>query len=198
MKNKVKDNKKVRNKNKRIPKQAELYRGLSEEERAEAMRLERKRKAEAFRRKKGKKSITESQLDEEEAIRQRMLDIPEEAAADEVIAHAPERKKKPPVVKILMVLLIAILIVTLATAVNMMSLLKQRDKAVDRINELQQQKEELEMQMQEIGTESYMEKYARDWLKMTKSGEIVYRFTSEDGTPVVSEAAASENSAKKL
>ena len=63
---------------------------------------------------------------------------------------------------------------------NIISLKVEEREARERIKELEAQKQELEQEVGKIGTEEYIEEQARRWLKMAKSGEIIYVFGDDD------------------
>jgi cell division protein FtsB len=141
------------------------------ETRREERRKELRAEAEASRAKRGEKSIMQEMLDEIER-------------GDEYdMAYKPEKKtekkkakkKKPSfATKLCLAVVIVVGIALIFSIGNIVSLKVQEIQAEAELAALQEQKAELERQVEEIGSDEYMERQAREWLKMAKEGEIIY------------------------
>lgn len=81
---------------------------------------------------------------------------------------------------IILAAVLFIIICVFCSIWNIISLKVEEREARERIKELEAQKQELEQEVGKIGTEEYIEEQARRWLKMAKSGEIIYVFGDED------------------
>ena len=92
------------------------------------------------------------------------------------------RKKKPMTpVRIAVIAIALIALICLSCSIwKIVSLKIEESRSRDRIAELKEEKKELEEEVSGIGTEEYIEEQARQWLKMAKSGEIIYVFGNED------------------
>ena len=82
----------------------------------------------------------------------------------------------------IVVLILALLVVLgiMSSVWKIISLTMEKNEAQDRITELKEEKALLEQEVSQIGTEAYIEEQARTWLKMAKSGEIIYVFDDEE------------------
>lgn len=84
-------------------------------------------------------------------------------------------------VKIAVIAVAVIALICLSCSIwKIVSLKIEESRSRDRIAELKEEKKELEEEVSGIGTEEYIEEQARQWLKMAKSGEIIYVFGNED------------------
>ncbi len=90
------------------------------------------------------------------------------------------KKRLTPGRIILLAAVLFIVICVFCSAWNIITLKVKERESKDRIEELEAQKQELEQEVGKIGTEEYIEEQARRWLKMAKSGEIIYVFGDSD------------------
>lgn len=148
----------------------------------DAKRQERRRKlraeAEVERAKRGEKSIMQEMMDEMARGDERY----EPHGADAVAKRDKKRREKKkkgamsPQKKMAIVVIIVILAALIFSVGNIIKLQVQQNEAERKLAELQSEKEELEKQVDQIGSDTYMEKQAREWLKMAKQGEIIYMY----------------------
>lgn len=162
------------------------------EEQRERRRKERHAEAERKRQKRGVKSLEQQMLDEVAAE-----DLHVERAAinsyytmSEAIANgyadATGRERQQPTgrrkrkkgmsiyMKIIIGVLIVVSIILAMSIQQIISLTIQEKEAESRLALLREEKEKLEIQTAQIGTDEAIEKQARDWLKMAKEGETLY------------------------
>ncbi len=106
----------------------------------------------------------------------------EAVQAAESRGRAAKKKKKKMTPARIVVLILALLVVLgiMSSVWKIISLTMEKNEAQDRITELKEEKALLEEEVSQIGTEAYIEEQARTWLKMAKSGEIIYVFDDED------------------
>ena len=92
------------------------------------------------------------------------------------------RKRKPMTpARIVVIVVVVIALICLSCSIwKIVSLKLEESRSRDRIAELKEEKKELQEEVSGIGTEAYIEEQARQWLKMAKSGEIIYVFGSEE------------------
>ncbi len=94
-----------------------------------------------------------------------------------------KRRKK----RLILPLRIAVTVIAIFVAVGVVlsswkivSLKMEESERQDRIKELETQKKEMQQEIGRVGTDEYIEEQAREWLKMAKSGEIIYIFEDDD------------------
>lgn len=103
------------------------------------------------------------------------------APAAEAVQAAKKKKKKMTPARIVVLILALLVVLGIMSSVwKIISLTMEKNEAQDRITELKEEKALLEEEVSQIGTEAYIEEQARTWLKMAKSGEIIYVFDDED------------------
>lgn len=90
-----------------------------------------------------------------------------------------KKKKSTPVKLAILIVAVVVIICVLCSVWNILSLKLEEGRAKDKIAELEEEKAELQKEVDKIGTEEYIEEQARTWLKMAKSGEIIYIFDEE-------------------
>ena len=135
-----------------------------------------RRQAEAERAKRGEKSIMQEMMDDMSRGDERY----EPREQDEAAKRSKKRreKKKKGAMSTQKKIAIAVIIVVLAALVfsvgNIINLKIQKNEAERKLAELQEEKDDLEKQVSQIGSDAYMEKQAREWIKMAKQGEIIY------------------------
>ena len=83
---------------------------------------------------------------------------------------------------IILVAVLFIVICVFCSIWKIISLKVEEREKTELIKELEAQKQELEQEVGKIGTEEYIEEQARRWLKMAKSGEIIYVFGDDGDT----------------
>lgn len=137
----------------------------------EARRLELRRKAEAKQRRTGRKSIKEEMMEEVRAAEQ-----PEEANSEGKAAAVkmPRRKALSTPKKLLLILLVLLLIVFAVSIGSIVQLKQQESAAEQEVAELKVQKAELQKKVSDLDSDEYIERQARNWLKMAKQGDMVY------------------------
>ena len=59
----------------------------------------------------------------------------------------------------------------------------QEREARQTVAQLEKEKADLERQVGDLGSQEYIEKQARDWLKMAQQGEIIYDFSDRKDGP---------------
>lgn len=143
------------------------------EERRRRLRAE----AEASRAKRGEKSIMQEMLDEISRGDEREIPKPPENT------KTSKKKKKRPMsfqMKICLTV-VAVIIAALCFSIgNIVNLKIQQAEAERKLAELTEEKEALEKEVAQLGSSEYMEKQAREWLKMAKQGEIIYVTDGDD------------------
>ncbi len=147
------------------------------DEERKARKKEVREKAEAKRRKTGSKSFREEIMGEVESS-----EYPGGRGGKDK-ASAPEENKKPKKSKKVFVIIILIFIAVMVAMVysassKIMDLRTEEAEYKQEIADLKIQKENLEGQISDIGSDEYVMKQARSWLKMAKSGELVYIFNN--------------------
>lgn len=144
---------------------------IDDERKARRERLSQQ--ADASRRKRGEKSIKQEMLEE----------LARGEEQQEKPAERKRRKKKKitsPVVKITVVGIVVFMAVLLICSVGKIVELKiQESHAEAEIERLKEEKALLEEQVQQIGSDTYMEQQARDLLKMARQGEVIYILDGE-------------------
>lgn len=148
------------------------------DEERKARRKEVREKAEAKRRKSGSKSFKEEIMDEVEHVEypdgRNGPNKKSGAAADN---KKPKRSKK--IFVIITLIFIAIMVAMVFSASNKIVELKNEEAEYKQeIADLKDQKMNLESQISDIGSDEYIMKQARSWLKMAKEGELVYIFNN--------------------
>lgn len=162
------------------------------EEQRERRRQERHAEAERKRKKRGVKSLEQQMMDEvaaedlhiERTAYSTYYTMSEAIANGYADATGKERqettgrRKRKKGMSIYMKIIIAVLIIVsvmLAMSIQqIISLTIQEREAQNRLALLREEKEKLEIQTAQIGTDAAIEKQARDWLKMAKEGETLY------------------------
>lgn len=152
----------------------------------DAKREERRRKlrreAEAERKKRGEKSIMQEMMDDMARGDERF----EKREEDQTAKRSKKRreKKKKGAMSTQKKIAVAVIIVVLGALIfsvgNIINLKIQQKEAERKLEELQAEKADLEKQVSQIGSNEYMEKQAREWLRMAKQGEIIYS-NDDDG-----------------
>ena len=90
-----------------------------------------------------------------------------------------QKKKRLTPVRIAILTAALVALICLVCSVwNIVSLKMEEKESRNRIEELKEEKAALKKEAGSIGTEEYIEEQARQWLKMAKSGEIIYIFDS--------------------
>lgn len=151
----------------------------------EERRLRLRREAELSRAKRGEKSLVQEMFDE-----MTRGDEPQAAEKEKQEAAGKsgknkknaKKKRRSPQLKVAIAVIIVVLILLAFSIGNIINLKMQESEAKSRLEELSAEKEELEQQVSELGTDAYMEEQAREWLRMAKQGEIIYNIedTGED------------------
>ena len=147
--------------------------------RREERRRKLRREAEAERAKRGEKSIMQEMMDDMTRGDERF-----ERQEDKTAQRSKKRreKKKKGAMSTQKKIAIAVIIVVLGALIfsvgNIINLKIQEKEAERQLAELEAEKADLEKQVSQIGSNEYMEKQAREWLRMAKQGEIIY---SNDG-----------------
>lgn len=144
----------------------------------EARRKKLRAEAEASRKKRGEKSIKQ-QVQEEISLG----DQPAVTLVEEKTKKKKRRKALSLKAKLCLLAIIVALIIMLFSMGNIISLKMQEKDAKQTVSQLEKEKEELERQVGELGTQEYIEQQARDWLKMAQQGEIIYDFSDRNGHP---------------
>ncbi len=108
---------------------------------------------------------------------------PETEAVQEEQKAAPKKKRKkgsaPVRIAVFAIAFIAVICVA-CSGWNILSLKMEEKAKRELIVQLEAEKKELLSEVGSIGTEEYIEQQARQWLKMAKSGEIIYIFDDSD------------------
>lgn len=92
-----------------------------------------------------------------------------------------QKKKRLTPARIAVLAAALIVLICLVCSIwNIISLKMEEKESRSRIEALKEEKEALKKEAGSIGTEEYIEEQARQWLKMAKSGEIIYVFDDED------------------
>ena len=148
------------------------------DEQREARRAKLRAEADASRKKRGAKSIRTEVLEE--------IAAGEEIEEPEVVEAPKKKKRRKPLsmqLKLCIFALIVAMIIMLFSMGNIVSLKMQERQAKQTVSQLQKEKAELERQVGDLGSQEYIEKQARDWLKMAQQGEIIYDFSDRHGNP---------------
>lgn len=149
----------------------------------DAKREERRRRlkaeAEASRAKRGEKSIMQEMLDDISRG-----DEPQEIERSDKKNGRKKKKKRSKSVsmKICIAVVIVVLVGLCFSIGNIISLKIQQSEAERQLAELKEEKAALEKQVAQLGSAEYMEKQAREWLKMAKQGEIIYVTDGDEDT----------------
>lgn len=152
--------------------------------RREERRLKLRAEAEAERARRGEKSIMQEMMDDMARGDERF----ENKEEDEAVKRSKKRreKKKKGAMsaqkKIGVIVIIVVLAALIFSVGNIIKLKIQQNEAERSLAELEAEKADLEKQVNQIGTDSYMEKQAREWLKMAKQGELIYVNDDNEGT----------------
>ncbi len=150
----------------------------------EERRLKLRAEAEAERARRGEKSIIQEMMDDMARGDERF----ENKEEDEAVKRSKKRreKKKKGAMsaqkKIGVIVIIVVLAALIFSVGNIIKLKIQQNEAERRLAELEAEKADIEKQVSQIGTDSYMEKQAREWLKMAKQGELIYVNDDNEGT----------------
>ena len=139
------------------------------EQRREARRRELREAAAAKRSKTGKKSLMDQMLEE--------AAFDDRGQSELVVPQRPPKKKKkkmPAPLKVMAVTFVIILCMLLYSIGNIISLRAELSDRQKTLEELQLEQEKLQQQVLELGSDEYIEQQAREWLRMAKSGEIIY------------------------
>ncbi len=152
--------------------------------RREERRLKLRAEAEAERARRGEKSIMQEMMDDMARGDERF----ETREEDEAVKRSKKRREKKKkgamsAQKKIAILVIIVVVGALIFSVGKIVKLKiQQNEAEHKLEELEAEKADLEKQVNQIGTDSYMEKQAREWLKMAKQGEIIYVYDDDENT----------------
>ncbi len=138
----------------------------------ENRRQQMKRRAEAKRKRQGRQSIREKMQSEWEVMDP--LDAAQEAAKTLPVKQKKERRPPSAQALIAMAAGLIILIILLLSIGQIISLQQQKHEINSEIEQMEQQIKDLKAKTEEIDTDEYIEQEARNWLKMAKSGEMVY------------------------
>ncbi len=152
--------------------------------RREERRMKLRAEAEAERAKRGEKSIMQEMMDDMARGDER-YEYHEEDAAVKRSKKRREKKKKGAMSthrKIGIVVIIIVLAALIFSVGNIIKLKIQQNEAERKLAELQEEKADLEKQVDQIGSDAYMEKQAREWLKMAKQGELIYVYDDNEST----------------
>lgn len=76
--------------------------------------------------------------------------------------------------RIAIIVVIVLLLIILFSMNNIIKLKQQEHEAQQEVASLKAQKAELEVRIEEIDSNDYIEQQARNWLKMAKRGDRVY------------------------
>lgn len=150
----------------------------------EERRLKLRAEAEAERARRGEKSIIQEMMDDMARGDERF----ENKEEDEAVKRSKKRreKKKKGAMsaqkKIGVIVIIVVLAALIFSVGSIIKLKIQQNEAERRLAELEAEKADIEKQVSQIGTDSYMEKQAREWLKMAKQGELIYVNDDNEGT----------------
>lgn len=153
--------------------------------RREERRLKLRAQAEAERARRGEKSIMQEMMDDMARGDERFERNEEEDEAVKRSKRRREKKKKGAMSaqkKIGVIVIIVVLAALIFSVGNIIKLEIQQNEAERRLAELEAEKADIEKQVDQIGTDSYMEKQAREWLKMAKQGELIYVYDDNEGT----------------
>ncbi len=91
-----------------------------------------------------------------------------------------KRKTKKNKFKLIIYILLAALLIYFATAaIKIVNLNAERNRAATENEELQQKKEALELQLENINSPDYIESQARSDLKLIKPNELLFIFPDE-------------------
>jgi len=143
----------------------------------EARRAQLRAEADASRKKRGAKSIRAEVMEEVSAT---------EPVEETVEKPAPKKKRRKPLslkLKLCIAALVVAMIIMLFSMGNIVSLKMQEREAKQTVAQLEKEKADLERQVGDLGSQEYIEKQARDWLKMAQQGEIIYDFSDRNGNP---------------
>ena len=159
----------------------------------EKRRQERRAAAEELRKKRGKKSLKQTMMDEVAAdelhedrqsyssdYRIGMSDAGA-AALDRKSMRGRRKKGMSTAMKILIAVVIVVFLAMSMSIKQIVSLKIQESEAEERVKLLREQKEKLEADTAQIGTDENIEKQARNWLKMAKQGETLYIISDARG-----------------
>ena len=96
--------------------------------------------------------------------------------------------------RIAWIVVIVLLLIILSSMNNIIKLKQQEHEAQEEVASLNAQKAELEVRLEEIDSNDYIEQQARNWLKMAKRGDRVYvlngdSIVQEEGITQEQEAA---------
>lgn len=144
----------------------------------EARRAKLRAEADASRKKRGAKSIRAEVMEE--------IEIDDRTAEEpEVEVKAKKKRRKPLSLKLKLCIaaLVVALIIMLFSMGNIISLKMQEREAKQTVSQLEKEKADLERQVGDLGSQEYIEKQARDWLKMAQQGEIIYDFSDRKDGP---------------
>lgn len=153
--------------------------------RREERRLKLRAEAEAERARRGEKSIMQEMMDDMARGDERFERNKKEDEAFKRSKRRREKKKKGAMSaqkKISVIVIIVVLAALIFSVGNIIKLEIQQNEAERRMAELETEKADLEKQVNQIGTDTYMEKQAREWLKMAKQGELIYVYDDNEGT----------------
>ncbi len=145
---------------------------ISIDQERENRRQRTKRRAEAKRKRQGRQSIREKML-AERAVTDPM-DTSREAVKTIPVKKKKERRPLSPQAIIAMATAVVIVIILLLSIGKIISLQQQKNEINSEIEQMQQQIKDLEAKTEDIDSDEYIEQEARNWLKMAKSGEMVY------------------------
>ena len=110
--------------------------------------------------------------------------LEEEKTADGEIKgeqRTGQKKKRLTPVRIAVIAAALIALIGLVCSIwNIVSLKIEEKEKRSQIEALKEEEAALEKEAGNIGTEEYIEEQARQWLKMAKSGEIIYVFDDRD------------------
>lgn len=109
-----------------------------------------------------------------------------------------KRKTKKNKFKLIIYILLAALLIYFATAaIKIINLNAERNRAAAENEELQQKKEALELQLENVNSPDYIESQARSDLKLIKPNELLFVFTDDADSERNTEKEASENAEDK-
>ena len=147
--------------------------------------------AAARRKKRGEKSIKEEMMEEIAS------DYTDTGASDsdEDDPNGTRKKKKrklPYQLKIVIGVVIVVLIALAFSIGNIISLKMEEKAAREELAALNEEKDALTDEVGDLGSDEYIEEQARDWLKMAKSGEIIYDMKDKSTKAAVTTTSAAE------